>query len=284
MTLAFGRNNAFPLLNMSGGEVNQGDVVVLESSTAFSFDTTTEVGFSDGILGVILDLSIANGARGMIATCGEVPKLNLESAASFLDLVKTHSVAKQGTPHAGPRTAGDFAQVLDEGTSPPAFLFGAPTVISATAKGPIGITKLRKTAVQSITTGAWRTITWDVEDYDNLATFNSGVSTSNITVPAGITLAKVSLFASWANNSTSARYIAFKNNSNNKMLLFDVKGAINETGVSLCGGWIPVTAGDVYHLEVNSGTQTLNFGDASFPATYPQITIEWLDSFASLIP
>jgi hypothetical protein len=341
MAINLGRLIGNYYTNKSGATVNYGDFVIVDSATAQAFKTTNIEGDVSGEPGVVMEPNgIANNGRGFIATGGDVPQLNLDTASALLDYVRSSTTVGKGKPHSSPKVAGDFAQVLGTGTTPPARLFGgvvpgivyaplglpgatqASRYVGATAsgapvsgtfsigdfviaqngaiwictvagspgtwasfsggKGITGVTKVRKTAVQNIATGAWRTITWDVEDYDNLGAFDSGVSNVNITVPTGITLAKVSLFVSWANNSASGRYINLKNNANEKSLLFDIRNALNETGTALSAGWIPVTAGDVYSLKVNSGSQTLNFGDATFPATYPQMTIEWLDSFANL--
>lgn len=141
-----------------------------------------------------------------------------------------------------------------------------------------GITKLRKTGTQSITTGAWRTVTWDVEDYDNLAAFDSGTSTSNIEVPAGITLMRASLFLGWANNSTSGRYINLTDGTTSYLL--DIKGALNESFSSICSGWVSISDTATIHLEVNSGSQTLDIGGTF--GTYPNLTLEWATGFAAL--
>lgn len=125
--LALGRTEQAILTNKSGGSVAQGDVVIIDSSTAASFTTTTTSGYTAGRVGVVLEpAGIANNSPGMIAFSGYVPKIALSGSASLGDLVKTHTVAKQGVRHAAPAVAGDFAQVLGTGTSPAALLLGAP--------------------------------------------------------------------------------------------------------------------------------------------------------------
>lgn len=141
-----------------------------------------------------------------------------------------------------------------------------------------GITKLRKTATQSIVTGAWRTVTWDVEDYDNLGAVNLGSSPSNIVIPSGITLMRPTLALNWANNSTSGRYVNLTDGSNT--YLQDIRGALNESLASICSGWVAVTPGNTIHLEVNSGTQTLNLGGTF--GMYPNLTLEWATGFSAL--
>lgn len=125
--ISLGRTEQAILTNKSGGTLAQGDVVIVDSSTAASVTTTTTGAYANGRIGVVLEpAGIASNAAGMIAFSGYVPKINLASSASLGDLVKTHTVAKQGTPHAAPSAGGDFAQVLGTGTTPAALLFGSP--------------------------------------------------------------------------------------------------------------------------------------------------------------
>lgn len=116
------------LTNKSGGAVAYGDVVILGTATAKAFTTTTTAGYNDSLVGVVLEpAGIANDAIGKVATAGWVPKINLSSAAALYDLIKTHTVAKQGAPHAAPFVAGDFAVALQASTTPEAILFGVPS-------------------------------------------------------------------------------------------------------------------------------------------------------------
>ena len=113
MNFQIGRFLQAPVTNKSGGALAQGDVVIVDAGTAQAVDTTTTAAYIDGMVGVVLDPNgIANDAIGMVAFGGIVPKINLASSASLGDFVKTHTVAKQGTPHAAPMVSGDFAQVL----------------------------------------------------------------------------------------------------------------------------------------------------------------------------
>lgn len=136
MNTALMRTVQLILTNKSGGGVAQGDVVILDTTTTASFTTTTTSGYLGEPIGVVLEPNgIANNASGMIAIGGYVPVINLSGAASLGDFVKTHSVAKQGLRHATPSTAGDFAAVLNTGTTPPAFLFGSTVQIGAGGGG-----------------------------------------------------------------------------------------------------------------------------------------------------
>lgn len=117
---------AQPLGNKSGGALAQGDVVVIDTANAAAVTTTTTGAYTSTRIGVVIEPNgIANNAVGRIAFSGYVPKLTLNASASLGNMVKTHTVAKQGTSHAAPQVVGDFAEVLGTGTSPAALLFGA---------------------------------------------------------------------------------------------------------------------------------------------------------------
>lgn len=136
MNTALQRLTQAILVNKSGGDVVQGDVVVIDLTTPSSFTTTTTVGFVNGIVGVVLEPNgIANNAQGMIALGGPVPKVNLSGSASLGDLFKTHSVAKQAERHAAGVAAGDFGIVLGTGTAPAALLWGLPAGATGAGSG-----------------------------------------------------------------------------------------------------------------------------------------------------
>lgn len=128
---ALNRTTITLLTNKSGGDVAQGDVVVLGTATAKAFTTTTSLGYNSGAIGVVFDSSIANNATGLVATVGWVPKINLSGAATLYDFIKCYSVAKQGTSHAAPAQAGDFAQALQASATPEAILLGSPVPSAA---------------------------------------------------------------------------------------------------------------------------------------------------------
>jgi hypothetical protein len=122
---ALGRSETAILTNKSGGAVAQGDVVIVDTANAAAFTTTTSSAFTSGRVGVVLEPNgIANNASGLIVFSGYVPVINLSGTGSVGDLVKTHSVAKQGVRHAAPQVAGDFAQALGTTATPVALLFG----------------------------------------------------------------------------------------------------------------------------------------------------------------
>lgn len=119
------------LTNKSGGAHAEGDVCILDASNAGAVINTTTSGDVSNMVWVCIEPNgVANNGTGMYACAGPVRKINLASSASIGDFVKTHTVAKQGTPHATPMVAGDFAQVKGTGTSPAAVLFTVKSSVS----------------------------------------------------------------------------------------------------------------------------------------------------------
>ena len=124
---ALNRSGVAVKVNKSGGAHAQGDVCVEGTSTANSVINNTAGAYKDAAIWVCIEPNgVANDASGLYASFGYVPKISLSGSASLGDLVKTHTVAKQGVRHAAPFVSGDFAIVLGTGTTPAAWLFGKP--------------------------------------------------------------------------------------------------------------------------------------------------------------
>jgi len=120
------------LTNKSGGALAYGDLVVLNNTDANGFTTTTTAGLSTRGLGVILEVGgIANNASGMVAIGGWVPRVNLNTAATVGQFIKSHTVAGQATPHSSPQVEGDFGVALSASATPAAILFGSANGPSA---------------------------------------------------------------------------------------------------------------------------------------------------------
>ena len=122
LDLLRGRQVSVPLTNKSGGGVIAGDVVIVDSTTDVSFTTTTDEGQTADMVGVAAE-TIANDAIGRIIMDGYTPIILLDGAASYGDTFGTDSVAKQASPHAA-FAVGDFGQVISEGATPAAILWG----------------------------------------------------------------------------------------------------------------------------------------------------------------
>jgi hypothetical protein len=124
-----GRTVITYLTNNSSGVIAYGDVCVMKGTTALDVTNAHVADFIDGVVCVCLDPGgVASGQKGMFASGGYVPQINLDASASLLDLIKVSATNGQGTPHAAPAGVGDFAQVLGTGSSPEAILFGMPSI------------------------------------------------------------------------------------------------------------------------------------------------------------
>lgn len=127
MNTALNRTSIAYLTNKSGGALTYGAVVVLDNTNANGFTTTTSAGLSTRGLGVIFDVAgIANNATGAVAIGGWCPQINLNTASTVGQFIKTHTVAGQGTPHSSQQVEGDFAVALTASATPSAMLFGGP--------------------------------------------------------------------------------------------------------------------------------------------------------------
>jgi hypothetical protein len=143
-----------------------------------------------------------------------------------------------------------------------------------------GVLVARKTADQTITTGAWRDVTWGVETYDNLNSFTAGGS--DFTVPAGVTHMEVSVRVNWQNTGTSGRYLQLYNVTTAATEALEVRSALNEAGQTMYTGIIPVTAGHVYRIQANSGANTLTLAGTTFGGA-SVLTVKYLSDIAALV-
>ena len=129
MNLSLNRTGIVYLQNKSGGVLAFGDVAVVDDANPLAITTTNVAGYVGSMIVVVLDpAGIADDAVGLCAYGGPVPQINLSASASLGDLIATASTPGEGTPHAGPFIRGDFAQVLQTGSSPQAILFPAPYI------------------------------------------------------------------------------------------------------------------------------------------------------------
>ena len=221
-----GRQVVVPLTNKSGGDVVEGDVVILSSGTAAAFTTTTTAGLATDMIGVAIE-TIANDATGRVCIGGYVAKINLAASANLGDTFGTHTVAKQGAAHSS-MIGGDFGEVLGAGTAPAALLWGGmpkTTAGGGDVSGPASATdghlavfdgttgklvkdggaapssalndyicildqKAQNTASGTFTSGAWRTRDLNTEQSDTGN--HASVASNQITLAAGTYIAKIS--------------------------------------------------------------------------------------------
>ena len=183
---ALGRTEIALLTNKSGGSVAQGDVVIVDTANASAFTTTTTGAYVNGRIGVVLEPNgIANNASGLIAFSGYVPTINLSGTGSIGDLVKTHTVAKQGVRHTAPLVAGDFAQVLGTSATPAALLFGAVEQGSSGGSSVTVGARVKRASGNVAITTSYASVGFDAEDYDTDAFHDTVTNNARITIPSG---------------------------------------------------------------------------------------------------
>ncbi len=93
--------------NNSGGSVTSGDVVVLDTSGAERFKTSTTPGDvavlgvipqKDDVNGTAADQTIANGAAGAVQFAGDVAKINVDAATAIGNYLIASGTAKKAHP------------------------------------------------------------------------------------------------------------------------------------------------------------------------------------------
>lgn len=142
----------------------------------------------------------------------------------------------------------------------------------------LGVTKRRQTSAQSITLNTWTDVTWHVTDYDNLGAVSSS---TQFTVPTGVTMMRVGIKYAWANRTTTNEERRVRFWDGTVCYAGDDQRGMNEGMHGGSSGWVPVTAGTV--LEMEAWTDgTLNLGDSSAYAGFCEITIEWASGFTGL--
>lgn len=142
---------------------------------------------------------------------------------------------------------------------------------------PHGLLVTHKTTNQSIVTGAWRDVTWNIEDYDNKSIFTAGAS--DFTVPTGTSVMRVNVRVNWENTGSSGRYLQLYNVTTAAVEALEIRGAVNETGQTMNTGLISVTAGHVYRIQANSGANTLNLSGTGYGGS-STLTVEFYNSFS----
>jgi len=175
------------LRNMSGGLLSLGDVVAIGTLSDAEFGTTSEVGYNDGSVGVLLE-HIPNNATGQVVMSGWVPQINLASAATYGQMFKTHSMPGQATP-VNTIEAGVFGQVLDSGSTPEAFIWNPPAGAGASqdlvtlASGAASILDLSGQEIDTDTQRANRVLAGPSSGGDAQPTFRRLVTAD---LPSGV--------------------------------------------------------------------------------------------------
>lgn len=102
--------------NNSGGSVATGDLVHFDKSGVTRF-TTSVIQGNKGIIGVVIDASIANGAWGWIATKGR-RRVNLNAAVTVGQALIQSTTVKLAIPNGGAKQDGYLGYVVDATNSP----------------------------------------------------------------------------------------------------------------------------------------------------------------------
>lgn len=143
---------------------------------------------------------------------------------------------------------------------------------------PGGVTRLGKTANQSIPNNAVTLLTWDSEVRDDYDAHSNSTNNSRITVPAGIAYARFRVGMGWAANSTGGRLLSVTRNtagvySGAADVVGDHRPARANGYQGADSGVISVTPGDHYEvwcLQDSGGALNLlgPSGSGSFPAFF----------------
>ena len=134
-------------------------------------------------------------------------------------------------------------------------------IIAAESSGPAGVMVLRKQVNQTITTGAWRDVTWDNIGVDTMNAYGV-VGDTDFTIPDGMTVMELNLKANWSGDGN--KYLALLNVTTAVAAAIDIRGGVSESGQTMNTGLIPVTPGDVYRIQANSGTTTRDLSGTGF--------------------
>ncbi|AXQ69750.1 tail protein [Caulobacter phage CcrSC] len=145
-------------------------------------------------------------------------------------------------------------------------------------------TRLHRAATQTIPTTTWTAIQWDTEVEDAVNAYTSAANT-RITVPAGVSKARVTGYLTWADNVAGATIgMALRRNgvetgSSGGTPLAVSRTGIAESHLNMTSEWFSVTPGDyyeVYALQSTGGNANINgpvthFGENSY------VQFEWDD-------
>lgn len=139
------------------------------------------------------------------------------------------------------------------------------------------LTILTRNATQAITSATWTSISWDTEVQDDSNAFASGTPTI-ITVPAGYTKVRATVYTTWASSATNGRSARITKNgtADADTVEADMRTAFNESSAHWTSRWLTVAPADTLSIMVyqDSGGSLNLSGSAVFGGpTYVQL--EW---------
>jgi hypothetical protein len=242
---ALNRTVAALWTNKSGASGAYGDVVVLDNTNDRGFTTTTTAGLSTRGLGVIIEPNgIANNATGLVATCGWVPKVNLNTAATRGQFLKTHTVAGQATPHSDPQVEGDVGYALTASATPEAILFG-----SANAPAGSASVMARTKTLSFIIGNGTDVITTGVQGYFT-SEFTGSITAARLAVADASFTSGSIVVDIWKDTfANRPPTVADTITASAKPTLSSATGSLDTT---LTGWTTSVTAGDMFGINVDS--------------------------------
>lgn len=182
---ALNRTTIVQLTNKSGSALEQGSVVIVDVDNNKAFDTTTTQDYTTTNVGVVFEpFGIDNNDVGAVALAGWIPLILTSGTVVRGDKLRTASTA--GLCYASALSdAGDFAEALESGDNPEAFLFGS--VAQAIGAGTIadntyteydassGDKDVFNETIPALTDGIIKTLSWGT-------LVNNNVSARNITL------------------------------------------------------------------------------------------------------
>lgn len=122
---ALNRTTLILLTNSSGSDLEQGDVVVVDTALDRSVVLSSILRETLRDAAVVVEPNgIPNGRSGMIAVAGWVPRINLIDVAGIGWKIGVAATPGRGTASSGSPVAGDFASTLSAGSQPEAYLWG----------------------------------------------------------------------------------------------------------------------------------------------------------------
>jgi len=170
-------NGGGNFLNNSGSTRSVGDVVIYDTTTNDTFNTTTTVG-DTRVLGVVIDGSIANAVRGAIQTRGPV-LVNVSNAVARGDYLTTSGTAGQAQSNGGRIIPGTFAVALEASSGGTCIVLMFPSLLVPNME-----VRAYNSAAISLASGASTALTLNSERYKTDATMHSTASnTSRLVAP-----------------------------------------------------------------------------------------------------
>lgn len=131
--------------------------------------------------------------------------------------------------------------------------------------------RLTRATAQSINNVAVTLVSWSTATFDIGGFWNAGAPT-RLTVPAGVSLVRVTGQSDWISNLTGERYISITRNGGAIPLAVDRRSSPSMTEANFSTGPVQVAAGDYFEMSAyQSSGGALNFNNA--PAAWFSIEV-----------